>query len=624
MKTVLMTAIMLFVTISMLPAQAIDPSEIRVGKRPGADEQGTVNVSASNPSEAEMRIVKDLREARIAGDRATACTLQASLDRMHGEEPSTSSPASKPPVVYTGPVEGGGSPSAPIWNGDVLITDPSKMMLKPSIACGEDGTLFAAAEDHNANRVYIYRSTDGGMSWDAIKMIMTGDEVRNPSLAYADDGAGEKALYIATEVLKGNLHGVLVTHWNLVTNTMSNTYVEWGFTLLGPEQVYPRICTDYQFYSGYYVYVTYAKLAADYYPVMFSRSTDLGTSFTTPKNITGGAENSLWVTRPDIDYGQSGLFVAFEKLGWNGSSWENQPWVVESNDYGSTFPIGAQLAASSNPGTHPTVAVAPNDDYIVVAYNKNYGSDMDVNCAYSTDNGDSWNTEISLPWSYDNEFDADICVSHGNDRFHAAYFQDFNNIRYVHTSYSSLNSWDPGTFINDVEKVSNTWPRPSICVDLTKSADDEACVAWTDYRNAGLGAYFDRADDPSLTADKSEIPVSTGGTVNFTLNAGASNGGRNYLLLGSVSGVTPGTALPGGYAVLPLNWDAFTDLVLEMINSPVFSNFMGTLNGSGQAQAQLNAPPLSAAYVGLEMDYAFCLNNLFDFASNAKHIEFIP
>jgi len=101
--------------------------------------------------------------------------------------------------------------------------------------------------------------------------------------------------------------------------------------------------------------------------------------------------------------------------------------------------------------------------------------------------------------------------------------------------------------------------------------------------------------------------LSLGGTVvNFSLQAGAANAGRTYLLLGSVTGTVPGTALPGGLAVLPLNWDLFTDTVLYLLNTPIFSGFLGVLDGAGSAAAQLNPGPLPPEYEGVILRFAYC------------------
>lgn len=93
---------------------------------------------------------------------------------------------------------------------------------------------------------------------------------------------------------------------------------------------------------------------------------------------------------------------------------------------------------------------------------------------------------------------------------------------------------------------------------------------------------------PVLTADTPYV-YDMGGTVNFTLTAGSQYAYHKYLLLGSTSGTSPGFTLPCG-SVLPLNWDGFTDLVIAYLNSPIFVNFYGVLDGNGNGAAQFNLP----------------------------------
>jgi hypothetical protein len=145
--------------------------------------------------------------------------------------------------------------------------------------------------------------------------------------------------------------------------------------------------------------------------------------------------------------------------------------------------------------------------------------------------------------------------------------------------------------------------------DLTANGDEEAFVV-----KIAL----------ALAADAYTLSEQ-GGTIEFYLTSGDDHASRAYLLAGGYSGTEPGFALPGGLATLPVNFDEFTYHVLfPLLNSTIFSNFLGALDEYGQAQAQLNAPALPPGYVGLELYFAFCLNNPFDFASNPVEIEIIP
>ncbi|MHC4942740.1 MAG: hypothetical protein ACYTG7_06935 [Planctomycetota bacterium] len=128
----------------------------------------------------------------------------------------------------------------------------------------------------------------------------------------------------------------------------------------------------------------------------------------------------------------------------------------------------------------------------------------------------------------------------------------------------------------------------------------------------------------SLIASDDRIVYSQGGDIDFNLFAGEDNAERKYLVLGSLSGTEPGFPLPGGQAVLPLNWDAFTDAILPLANTPGFENFLGMLDGCGDAVAALHAGPMPPSAIGLDIFFAYCLNGPFDFASNPVSIWIVP
>jgi subtilisin family serine protease len=128
----------------------------------------------------------------------------------------------------------------------------------------------------------------------------------------------------------------------------------------------------------------------------------------------------------------------------------------------------------------------------------------------------------------------------------------------------------------------------------------------------------------ALIGDTKELSITSEQTLMiFSLQGGAANAGRSYLLLGGVSGSAPGTTLPGG-KVLPLNWDLFTNLTVLLSNTPVFQDFNGVLDaqGTGVAAADIVRPP-DAALIGTVMTFAFCTLPPpgFDFVSNAWDVE---
>jgi len=127
----------------------------------------------------------------------------------------------------------------------------------------------------------------------------------------------------------------------------------------------------------------------------------------------------------------------------------------------------------------------------------------------------------------------------------------------------------------------------------------------------------------SLEVDTKNIQSWKGGTVNFSLDAGIANASREYLLLGSISyvpGVSPGIPLKAG-AVLPLSWDMFTSLLLNM-NMP--AGHYGFLNSSSTASATLVLPIFDPPF-SFDMTFAYCLRKTggLNFASDyvQVHIE---
>lgn len=83
------------------------------------------------------------------------------------------------------------------------------------------------------------------------------------------------------------------------------------------------------------------------------------------------------------------------------------------------------------------------------------------------------------------------------------------------------------------------------------------------------------------------------------------------------------TLLPGGLTTIPLNRDWFTDFIMDRLNTAVFTDFWGLLDGSGNGVAQLNAPPIPG-WTGTTMYFTFATAFPWDFASEAVTIEVVP
>jgi hypothetical protein len=132
---------------------------------------------------------------------------------------------------------------------------------------------------------------------------------------------------------------------------------------------------------------------------------------------------------------------------------------------------------------------------------------------------------------------------------------------------------------------------------------------------AGVGVYSLRT--PALLFNPGSWPVQQGGLQTWEISAGQLHAGKVYMVLGSLSGVSPGIRL--GSLDIPLNPDDYTNFSLTYANQTPLLLSRGYLDLSGKAKAGFLLPPLPLSLKGLVFHHAylvlgFSLN--FEFASN--------
>ncbi|QDU66973.1 hypothetical protein Pla86_20490 [Planctomycetes bacterium Pla86] len=90
----------------------------------------------------------------------------------------------------------------------------------------------------------------------------------------------------------------------------------------------------------------------------------------------------------------------------------------------------------------------------------------------------------------------------------------------------------------------------------------------------------------------------------LVLDAGPSHGLELYLLLGSLSGTSPGVAVDG--LLLPLVADSWFAQTLGAPNQPPMEHSFGALDAQGRALAAIQVPaPLDQSFAGVEFHHAF-------------------
>src|SRR5262245_34474141 len=112
------------------------------------------------------------------------------------------------------------------------------------------------------------------------------------------------------------------------------------------------------------------------------------------------------------------------------------------------------------------------------------------------------------------------------------------------------------------------------------------------------------APGQTLTGNTTTINLLVGGTQTLDLNAGPAFAGALYIVLGSVSGTSPG--FPAGAFTLPLNLDGYFLFTLLNPNTGLLANSLGFLGGAGTAQASFNIPPgTDPSLAGLVVNHAY-------------------
>jgi len=125
----------------------------------------------------------------------------------------------------------------------------------------------------------------------------------------------------------------------------------------------------------------------------------------------------------------------------------------------------------------------------------------------------------------------------------------------------------------------------------------------------------------AFTPADNYILAKRGGRVALDIDMGVKNKGAFYLVLGSMSGASPGVKL--GSVQFPLNIDNYSMIMTGLFNQPPFVNFLGFLDSKGKAQAFWTASPALGKFAPLYAQYAVLVIGYpklqFQDASNARH-----
>ena len=153
------------------------------------------------------------------------------------------------------------------------------------------------------------------------------------------------------------------------------------------------------------------------------------------------------------------------------------------------------------------------------------------------------------------------------------------------------------------------------------------CVvgSWSRMRHGSPGLALVLSSKPlSLVADNHVLSVAGPGVLTFYLDAGMSNAARNYLLVGSISGTSPG--IPLGPFTVPLNFDPYFQFTATTPNLAPLTNSAGKLDMDGRGRAYFTVNPAAfGPLVGFTVHHAYgAFGTTIDHVSNAVSLTFVP
>ncbi|MBI4548056.1 MAG: T9SS type A sorting domain-containing protein [Ignavibacteriae bacterium] len=318
-----------------------------------------------------------------------------------------------PPFIP--PQSSGSSSQAP----DIRIYPSSNHQTEFTIAVNPNNTdqLLVGANTQigtttTTPRQGYYYSADGGQTWSG------GDQL--PSVGWSSDPA------VAFDASNNTFFNYLedVSGWKLRVKKSTNGGSTWGNYVEipsagDPDKNHMAIDVTNSSYQNY-IYVAYTDFTTSPFPIRLSRSTNGGTSYSTPVNIsttvTGGSHSqgvhlsigssgqlyAVWAVYDDWGpgvYGEDG--IGFNKSTNGGSSWLASPvrilnitgirdWWTYKNTTGQLIRVNSfpSMAVDQSGGSY-------NGHMYLVWADRRYG-DPDILLSKSSDDGTTWTTPIRV------------------------------------------------------------------------------------------------------------------------------------------------------------------------------------------------------------------------------------
>ncbi len=378
------------------------------------------------------------------------------------------------------------------------------------------------------------------------------------------------------------------------------------------------------------------------YEIHVVSSFDQGATWTTPVRVSEsvlsvaaspavGPNGELYVAWYDYTSSKIQVDVSFD----GGLTFGNDVDVA-SVSLITGLPNGS-FRANSNPSLDVDISGGPHDGNLYVCWGNNQGTHTDILFCRSTDGGATWSPPITVnddgtlrsqwfPWM-DVDVNGNVNIGFYDRR---ADVSDRNIGFWVARSSDGGVSFQPNVRVADQTFDPNTYPNGNLLGDYNGLAASDRTIhaMWADGRNATNDSFTTRVQ-LDFYGDTETLSAASGGQVNLTINPGPLHAGAGYFVLGSIHGTEPGFPLGNG-VVLPLNIDVFTQLTLKLANTPIFSNFIGTLDNTGSSVATFDTlgPITIPSAIGVRISFAALVTgpgaSPWAWASNPFSVTIVP
>ena len=335
--------------------------------------------------------------------------------------------------------------------------------------------------------IFLAKSVDGGTNFGA-PVNISRDIGSSSSPQFAVSGNDVYVVWQATTNGKYQIIFAKSTDGGATFGTPANISNNSG------DSSFPKITV-----SGNNVYIAWAfTVTKKDYDILFTKSSDGGTTFSTPVNLSNNFGDS---GIPQMAVSGNNVFVTWENNGLG----DFDVFVAKSTDNGNTFTAPVNVSHDPKQSGAPQIAISGNNVYVV--WMDNTPGNYDVFVAKSIDDGSTFGKPINLS-------------NNGGDSGYPEMAASENNVYVVWTdtvsnkNYDILfsKSTDGGTTFGTPVNISNNsgasgWAQVSVAGNVY--------VIWDDSTPGNYDTFIAKSTDGGTTFSTPINISNTPGNSNF-------------------------------------------------------------------------------------------------------------